>query len=59
MLSIFEFFIKEEIMNILIEIKKFFDFINIESLYFLFSKHNKALIIKLIFYLKTKNMFTV
>lgn len=59
MLSILEFFIKEEIMNILIEIKKFFDFINIESLYFLFSKHNKALIIKLVFYLKTKNMLTV
>ena len=55
MLSIFEFFIKEEIMNILIEIKNFFDFINIERLYFLFSKHNKALIIKLIFYFKNKN----
>jgi hypothetical protein len=59
MLSIFEFFIKEKIMNILIEIKKIFDFINIESLYFLFCKHNKTVIIKLIFYLKTKNMLTV
>lgn len=54
MLLIIESYIKEEIMIILAEIKKIFDFINIKSLYFLFCKHYKALIIKLIFLLKNQ-----
>ena len=54
MLGILEEFINEQIFNILIEIKTKFDFIKIQDLRFLFYKHYKVVITKLLLFIKNQ-----
>ena len=54
MLDILKKYLNEQIIYILTEIKKIFDFINIRNLYFLFKKYSKVVITKLFFLIKNK-----